>query len=156
MPAIFGVTTNGSQTVPYGAKLTSETDGVVTVELDPPSGDPGDVTFDPNPTSPMPTLPDGFVLPPVADAPDPGLIPGAIEGSPGDRGFVGPSFAQYRRSPYPIKPSSFPGCVTGRERSCSTNTLPRATLGFTVCWDLTCTTYRKEPFNINSNSSVFK
>jgi len=87
MPAIFGVTTNGSQTVPYGAKLTSETDGVVIVELDPVN--PGDVTFDPNPIDLMPTLPDSFVLPPVADAPDPGLIPGVIEGSPGDRGFEG-------------------------------------------------------------------
>ena len=83
MPAIFGVTTNGSRAVPYGAKLTSETDGVVVVELDPPSGDPGDVTFDPNPISVMPTLPDDFVLPPVADAPDPGLIPGSIGGSIG-------------------------------------------------------------------------
>jgi len=80
MPAIFGVTTNGSQTVPYGARLRTNTDGVTTVELDPPSGDPGDVTFDPNPIDVMPTLPDDFVLPPVADAPDPGLIPGAIGG----------------------------------------------------------------------------
>jgi len=87
MPAIFGVTTNGSQTVPYGAKLTSETDGVVTVELDPVN--PGDVTIDPNPIDLMPTLPDGFVFPPVADAPDPGLIPGVIGGSIGDRGFEG-------------------------------------------------------------------
>ena len=89
MPAIFGVTTNGSQTVPYGAKLTSETDGVTIVELDPPSGDPGDIVIDPKPIDLMPTLPGDFVLPPVADAPDPGLIPGAFEGSPGDRGFEG-------------------------------------------------------------------
>jgi len=81
MPAIFGVTTNGSQTVPYGAKLTSETDGVTIVELDPPSGDPGDISIDPNPIDVMPTLPNDFVLPPVADAPDPGLIPGAIGGN---------------------------------------------------------------------------
>jgi len=84
MPAIFGVTTNGLRAVPYGARLTSDTDGVVTVELDPPSGDPGDISIDPNPIDLMPTLPDGFVLPPsVADAPDPGLIPGAIGGSIG-------------------------------------------------------------------------
>jgi len=82
MPAIFGVTTNGSQTVPYGAKLTSETDGVTIVELDPPSGDPGDISIDPTPIDVMPLLPDDFVLPPVADAPDPGLIPGV-------GGFIG-------------------------------------------------------------------
>jgi len=87
MPAIFGVTTNGSQTVPYGAKLTTDTNGVTSIELDPLN--PGDVSIDPNPIDLMPTLPDGFVLPPVADAPDPGLIPGVIEGSPGDRGFEG-------------------------------------------------------------------
>jgi len=80
MPAIFGVTTNGSRAVPYGAKLTSETDGVTIVELDPPSGDPGDISIDPTPIDVMPLLPDDFVLPPVADAPDPGLIPGAIGG----------------------------------------------------------------------------
>jgi len=89
MPAIFGVTTNGSQTVPYGVKLTSNTDGVTSVELDPPSGDPGDVTIDPNPIGLMPTLPDVFVFPPVADAPGPDLVPGFIGGSPGDRGFEG-------------------------------------------------------------------
>jgi len=71
-------------------------------------------------------------------------------------GFVGAASAQYRSRPYPIKPSPFPGCVTGKERSCPTNRLPRATPGFTVCWDPTCTTYRKKPFNINSNNSVFK
>jgi len=80
MPAIFGVTTNGSRAVPYGARLTSDTDGVTIVELDPPSGDPGDISIDPTPIDVMPTLPDDFVLPPVADAPDPGLIPGAIGG----------------------------------------------------------------------------
>jgi len=87
MPAIFGVTTNGSQTVPYGAKLTTDTNGVTSIELDPLN--PGDVSIDPNPIDLMPTLPGGFVFPPVAGAPDPGLIPGGIEGSPGDRGFEG-------------------------------------------------------------------
>ena len=77
MPAIFGVTTNGSQTVPYGVKL-SETDGVTSVELDP--SNPGDVTIDPNPIDIMPTLPDDFVFPPVVGDPGPEGIPGAIGG----------------------------------------------------------------------------
>ncbi|WJZ48313.1 hypothetical protein [Synechococcus phage DSL-LC02] len=85
MPAIFGVTTNGSTIFPTGVRLNSEdgSDDVTTITS---PGDSGDVSIDPNPIDIMPTLPDNFVIPPTAELPDPGLTPGFV---PGDRGFEG-------------------------------------------------------------------